>query len=490
MNTGKNKMSTGKNKRSTDQKEKILTRSFLALMFVFILAWIVLQPLNSSPDEEMRFDVIKYLFYHGTLPRGDNPLIIHPFWGISYAFSPYLSGMLSAALMRIVALFTKSEYMLLCTARIPGALFTVGTIYLAIRMSKRLFTGIFRLLFIGFVALLPQFIFLGSYMNNDAAALFSTALIVYAWVLAMQDGWNRKNSVMLALGMSICLLSYYNAYGFVLCSFFLFVLTILLDPEREKKEKFKRLFGYGALIALLVLLLTGWWFIRNYIIYDGDILGRKISALTAQKYAMEQYKPSNHPSPKEVGFSLWQMITGSGGFNGSQFGVGGWAARIFKSFIGNFGFMNVPIPLFMTYMYFGIYLIGVIGALPQLKGMLIGKKHAPDRHKTVLFHIMMFANMFIPIGLTMYYAYTDDYQAQGRYIMPILIPFVYYITKGYEYLTRRFIKNKKAAKIVITVLLVIMAVILLYAYFGVFLPKYWGSTFKPGYVNKLGYKNR
>ena len=41
----------------------------------------------------------------------------------------------------------------------------------------------------------------------------------------------------------------------------------------------------------------------------------------------------------------------------------------------------------------------------------------------------------MPAVLTIYYAYTMDYQEQGRYLLPALIPFIYYIVKGTEKLS-------------------------------------------------------
>ena len=40
----------------------------------------------------------------------------------------------------------------------------------------------------------------------------------------------------------------------------------------------------GICISAIVLLICGWYFIRNFVIYDGDILG----LATEEKYS-EQY---------------------------------------------------------------------------------------------------------------------------------------------------------------------------------------------------------
>ena len=41
-----------------------------------------------------------------------------------------------------------------------------------------------------------------------------------------------------------------------------------------------------------------------------------------------------------------------------------------------------------------------------------------------------------------YYAYSTDYQHQGRYAMPIIIPLMYYIVKGIEKLTTLHFKQR------------------------------------------------
>ena len=40
--------------------------------------------------------------------------------------------------------------------------------------------------------------------------------------------------------------------------------------------------------------------------------------------------------------------------------------------------------------------------------------------------------MIMPFLLLIRYSYTVDYQAQGRYIMPGVIPLMYYISRGLE----------------------------------------------------------
>lgn len=96
----------------------------------------------------------------------------------------------------------------------------LGTVWLALDMGKRLFDRRKAWIFAAFVGLLPGSLFVFTYVNCDALAVFSTAVIVYAWVRYLTEGWTYKNCIILAIGVAVCTLSYYNAYGFILCSIF------------------------------------------------------------------------------------------------------------------------------------------------------------------------------------------------------------------------------------------------------------------------------
>ena len=55
--------------------------------------------------------------------------------------------------------------------------------------------------------------------------------------------------------------------------------------------------------------------------------------------------------------------------------------------------------------------------------------------KEWFFHINMLYCILMPAILTIYYAYTMDYQNQGRYLLPALVPLMYYTVKGIQKLS-------------------------------------------------------
>ena len=83
------------------RKEKDIEHIFLLFYFILLCIWCISIPIsgvNMGPDEQMKMDVCNYLVKYGKLPHGGNPEIRNEIWGISYAFMPILSYMLSAFL--------------------------------------------------------------------------------------------------------------------------------------------------------------------------------------------------------------------------------------------------------------------------------------------------------------------------------------------------------------------------------------------------------
>ena len=53
-----------------------------------------------------------------------------------------------------------------------------------------------------------------------------------------------------------------------------------------------------------------------------------------------------------------------------------------------------------------------------------------DRQSSIIFHICMVACIIIPNMLCLWASYDVDYQPQGRYILPMIIPFMYVVAYG------------------------------------------------------------
>lgn len=409
--------------------KKLYKKEYLiiAIMFMVYFIWSCVQPLDGGPDESMRYNICQYIFNTGSLPRGDTPELINNIWGQSYAFTPILAYIIAVIPMKIVSIFTMDATSLLLAARFANVVMGAITIYFLLKITKYIFKNdILRYLFVIFVALLPQCTFLFTYVNNDGLALMSSSIIVYAWLRGFEKKWDYQSCMILAVGLSICLLSYYNAYGFVLVSFFLFIISMYIF---NKPSWIKITIQKGLLITFVVFLLAGWWFIRNYIIYDGDFLGMNASNICAELNAAPHLKPSAIACGNNMGISLFEML-----FSYS------WLSNVVISFIARFGQMNIYPPAYFYYFYCGIALIGLIGIITHFKETFI-----KNDSTTLILNYSMLICLFIPNILNIYYSYFSDFQPQGRYSMPMIIPLAYFITLG----TTQLIKNIKIKKIYI-----------------------------------------
>lgn len=429
---------------------------FIVLVFVFYYAWSLILPPNVAPDETMRYKIPAFIYQYGALPHGADPLVRDPLWGISYGFTPILPQIISAGFMKIAGLFTADEFALLMAARMVSVLCATATVWIAVKISGELLKGAFRWLFVILIAFLPQFSFLGSYVNNDCFAVFSTAVIFYAWVTGLKYKWPVKSCALLGIGMGLCAMSYYNAYGWLLASIILFfVSNLAMDRARWKDRRFRvKLYVAAGLFAAI----AAWWFIRSYIIYDGDFLGLNITEHYKELYAIDELKPSNAPTVQEQGVSvvgmLWNMK---------------WAATTYYSFIGIFGSMSVLIPGWIYKIYAAVFLAGMAGCVVRFIRFI--RERDVNKGKKWLMGLCMVLTMIIPVALSIYYSYTSDFQPQGRYIMSLLIPLMLFTTIGIETILRWIFKDKTAAVFAI-ILAAGLTAVAAYVFFGVYLPLY------------------
>lgn len=465
------------------RKEKIYEAVFLVFVFTFLFIWAMKAPLNASPDEGMRFEISKYIVKHGELPDGRDPEIRNPNWGISYAFNPYTSCVLAAGFAKTVTLFTDNFEIYYKSMRMVNVIFGTLLAFLALRIGKRLFEKEKAWFFAVLVTFLPGAAFLHTYLNMDSLALLATAWIFYCWVRAVQEGWHRNVCIQLALAMSLCVLSYYNAYGFLLCSALLFAGMTLKCGKQQ--WNYQEMLKKGFLMLGIVFLLTGWWFIHNAILYDGDILGMATSSKYAEMYAIEELKPSNRETPQALGMTLVQMmfwIPGNWHYN--------WLGTVAASFVGTFGFMDIFMPENWTKAYILFFGVGALGNLFCLRKYFnlstqkIEEKRIRDEQGTMiirqyrqekiwnsmnLMRLCLIGAIVIPTVLLTYYAYTSDFQAQGRYVMPALLPLMYFITLGYETWLDKLVKNEKVKKVffwtasAVVVLSCVMVYVVVYA---------------------------
>ena len=404
---------------------------FLSLAFVCMMTFVLLQPFGEGPDEINRFRVVRFIYENGYLPKGDDPAVLIPGYGGSYAFQPMLTYILEGFLLRAVDLFTDRFDVLLVAARMVNVFFGMAAAVLTRRLSKLLFPEkMTQWLFSCLVVFLPQSLFLHTYINTESCAFLSVILMFTAVLDGMKNGFTRPLCIQTAAGVILCALSYYNAYGAVVVTVILFIScfagkvsagTITRDGTASPVDRYymdwKPMFRAGAFISALVFLGAGWWFIRNAILYHGDFLGMNARNLCVASTCTPDFHPLLRQTCQNQGIGVLAMVFGTDYFT-----------LLVRSFVAMFGPMNLPTHYYIYEIYYRIFAVGLLVCmLPIGRGLYLSWQ---EKNRRFFFNGCMVLACVIPVFLCVYYSYTWDFQPQGRYLMPMLPAFMYFVTLG------------------------------------------------------------
>lgn len=465
---------------------------FYLLVFAAITCFAMIQTYGDPPDEINRFKVVNYISRHGTLPHGADPEVLLAGYGASYAFQPILTYIIQGFLLRFLRLFTDDGYVLLLAARMVNVLFGVLMAYFVRKIAKEAWENPYiQWTFTLLVVFLPQNIFIHSYVNTDSMAMLSVAIIFYVLLRAQRAGFDRWGCLLLSAGIILCAMSYYNAYGMIVAAILLFVGNYI-HMDRGVWVEWKPLLRKGFYISLIVLLGIGWWFARNAVLYDGDIIAMNARKECAILTASEEFNPLTRFTYRDGGKSLKEMLFDTG-----------YITLLRDSFIAMFGPMIIPTHGLIYIYYKRLWIAACAAALlpvGKIKAACVvnagGRNDYGEREGwkggrkgKAFFYFCMALFCAITIGLSVYYSYTWEFQPQGRYILPVLIPFMYLVTVGIGKICR--LGNRINAMIGKLICLGIMGYVMAafgYSLFNRFLPYYlqganmfsmWGKTFVP-----------
>ena len=135
-----------------------------------------------------------------------------------------------------------------------------------------------------------------------------------------------------------------------------------------------------------------------------------------------------------------------------------WLVTVLYSFVGAFGYNKIYLSTMIIVPYLCCLLVGLIlmrnccqrdfffWNADGTQTALTGK----TKRKWSKLGWFTWANVFallIPNYLNAYYSYSSDFQPQGRYSMPMLIPLMYFVTKGVQAFLKREKKLQKYEKL-------------------------------------------
>lgn len=410
-------------KKILQNKENILTIIMLTIAFACMLTFAIIQPFGDGPDEINRFKIVDYIYHYGRLPVGDDAEVLIDGYGASYAFQPYLTFIIDGFLLRFFSFLQPSLTARVFISRLVNICFGLAMAVYVKKISDLIFSNkktawAFTLA----VVFLPQTLFLHSYVNTDSMGFLSVAMIIFALLKGFKDDFSLSSILHLSTGIIFCALSYYNCYGIILCAIITFFFYFFSVSSEKGKIYFRWIpfLKKGGLISIIVLAAVSWWFIRNAVLYDGDFLALTARQLCAAQTSTPEFNPFTRDTYQKLGIPVFSMI-----FKTDYFSL------VWRSFIAMFGPMTIPTH---HYIYLGFrdwFVLAVTGLILPVKqrGVVL---FSYQKKEKLLINIVMILGMIIPAFLAVYYSYTWEFQPQGRYFHPMLIPFMYFLIIGIE----------------------------------------------------------
>lgn len=360
--------------------------------------------LNVHPDEVVHLAAIEYYTQHWLPPALDSK-------GIADTYSVYGSSrldryeiyyQLAGYFQRLIDGFRFST---LFGARLFGlSLFAVLLIYAARHTPFRLFALP--------LIISAQIWYIFSYTNSDAFALSLTLFISYlaAWPSSIlnhylcaekPDHFALKTiGLGLLLGMLLLLKLNFYFYTLFICLYLLWRIWRGDFPER------KRLWLRLTLLSIIALSVYGTRYALDIHVNGWD--STELKAQMQEQHAQLPYKASTPPleqNPmlhlKERGHSIGYIIS-----------VGHWFEKTFNSAFGVYGFswFRGSTRYYDLVRYTGLLLLGAL-----LLALLRSRK---TENYVLLIALGSASGTLVAAGI--WSSWTIDFQAQGRYLLPVL----------------------------------------------------------------------
>jgi hypothetical protein len=394
-------------------------------VWILILTMAGISKENGHPDEYVHMSATTYYQDHWLPPVVDDPAISHSYsvYGVSRLNSGEIYYLFAGKFHKFFKTFSLPDYLSL-------RLFNVclfGLILLATIRNRYA-----RMVALPFL-ISPQIWYVFCYSDSDAFALF------FAFLAACQlidpasllhrylkgDGWAVKliGAVVLGFLLGIVFLLKKNYLPFV--AFFYLVLGVkLFFTDQffwEKKAAILRL----VLITVIGLGILGLRIGADYLV-NGFDREEKIVRLQ-EELAHPWYKPSTELHKKHItlyrkarGATLEKIVV-----------IERWFEKSFQSSFGVFGYFTISgTPAYYDLVrWSGVALLVIFFAAIFRGGGVVGSGLAVAA-------LGLSAGL---IGISLYHSWTIDFQAQGRYLFPIIPMFGILYGWNYTAINRRIL---------------------------------------------------
>ncbi len=374
--------------------------AFFALALILTMAAVT--EVDHHPDERVHYAATKYYQNHWLPPPVESPEIIDSYsdFGISRLNLMEVSYFFAGKFGQLLEPFHLSEVL---SCRLFNVSLFAILVFLAFGAVR------FRLFFLPML-LSPQIWYIFSYVNSDAFSLF--VVLLTGWQMVNKESTlNRfleqeqiSPVKILGLGLLLALLIFVkkNYYFFTLFLLLFFAWRCFYYPFPKNRIMVKR---------LLVIVVLGIAFAGVRIGADIHVNGldkKEKIHLMQERTAKPLFKPS---TPLEEKFGSL-LLRDRGVEYITILKVFRWGEKSFRTGFGAYGYLTA---LARDSYYDTVRWLGIASML--FMGLSIMWKS--DTSEKILYGGAFLCSLGL-IGTASYYAWTYDFQGQGRYLFPII----------------------------------------------------------------------
>ncbi|WP_420641747.1 ArnT family glycosyltransferase [Candidatus Leptofilum sp.] len=240
-----------------------------------------------------------------------------------------------------------------------------------------------------FVAFNPMFVYMAGSINNDVIAALSGTAVLLASVKLVQSetGLSRCWGIWLGILFGVALLSKFNLAAVAL------LIETAVTWTAWRKKQWRLWWEVNLLIAGFTLLLAGWWFVRNQLLYGEPTGFQRLTELWGVRNPTESWGVAIFELPY-TWTSLW----------------------------GRFGYGQVPLP---DSIYIGLrWLVGIglLGlGLRFLPAAWLRGRLSPLSESGLGFSLLLLAlNVALFFAVVFNYLLVSPAGAMGRFFFPAL----------------------------------------------------------------------
>lgn len=396
---------------------------YSSLLMISVLALVLIMAMiskkNAHPDEHVHIEASKYYQNNWMPPVIEDPAIRSTYsrYGFSRLNSPEIYYFFSGKFAQLVSFMHVKSYLLLRLFNV----FLLACIFMY--MVRHVGARYIAMPFL----ITPQIWYVFSYCNSDVFAIF-IAFLVGVQVTAPQSTFHvflRQNldknlffrGIVLGGLVGCLLLLKKNFYPFIA-----FVACVLAWQLYEIKDKEKRLIFVKRLSVLLLIGMTLFGMRRGADYYvNGIDKAEKITKMrieTADSLlnpTSELSKQHLNLSMKKRGVPLLYLIK-----------VRRFFEKTFRSAFGVYGYLSIH----ASYSYYDAVRWSGIGLLALFLSLILMNSFKANGPITIIFLTFSLAL----IGISLLRSWTNDFQAQGRYLFPIVSMLSIVYARNYNFL--------------------------------------------------------